>query len=60
MAAIRLILREAVSYDGLTLDSQKTLSDIRQSSGKADEQADANDSRRYASGGVSPIQIYKG
>ena len=59
MAAMRLILREAVSYEGLTLDSQKLLTEIRRNAEQADEAADSNERRRYAVGGASPIQILK-
>jgi hypothetical protein len=51
MAALRLILREAVSYEGLTLDSQKLLSEIRRNSEQAEEAATTNENARYAVGG---------
>ena len=52
MPALRLLLREAVSYEGLTLDSQKQLTDIRQNTSKSEMQEADNLKRRYASGGV--------
>ena len=52
MPALRLLLREAVSYEGLTLDSQKQLTDIRQNSSKAESQEADNIKRRYTSGGL--------
>jgi hypothetical protein len=51
MPALRLLLREAVSYEGLTLDSQKQLTDIRQNSSKAESQESDNLKRRYSIGG---------
>lgn len=48
MSALRLILREAVSYEGLTLDSQKLLTDIYRTGEQADESASNNDKRRYS------------
>lgn len=51
MPALRLLLREAVSYEGLTLDSQKQLTDIRQNSSKAESQEAENLKRRYTIGG---------
>lgn len=50
MPALRLLLREAVSYEGLTLDSQKQLTDIRQNSTKAEAQEAENLRRRYTIG----------
>lgn len=57
MASLRLILREAVSYEGLTLDSQKMLSEIRHNSARGLAADDENDKKRYAVGGASPIQL---
>jgi hypothetical protein len=51
MPALRLLLREAVSYEGLTLDSQKQLTDIRQNSSKSEAQEVENLKRRYTIGG---------
>lgn len=51
MPALRLLLREAVSYEGLTLDSQKQLTDIRQNSTKSEAQEAENLKRRYTIGG---------
>ena len=53
MPALRLLLREAVSYEGLTLDSQKQLTDIRSNSSKAEEQEANNLKRRYTIAGDS-------
>ena len=52
MAAVRLILREAVSYEGLTLDSQKLLAEIRRSSVQGQKESDELDRQRYAVGGA--------
>ena len=57
MASLRLILREAVTYEGLTLDSQKMLSDIRKNTESGEQAASENDKKRYSVGGASPIQI---
>ena len=57
MASLRLILREAVTYEGLTLDSQKMLSDIRKNTESGEQVANENDKKRYSVGGASPIQI---
>lgn len=57
MAALRLVLREAVSYEGLTLDSQKLLTEIRRNSEQADELANNNDRRRYSAGGSNLLPI---
>lgn len=51
MPALRLLLREAVSYEGLTLDSQKQLTDIRSNASKAEEQEANNLKRRYTISG---------
>jgi hypothetical protein len=51
MPAIKLLLREAVSYEGLTLDAQKQLSDIRKSTSESESKEQENDKRRYATGG---------
>lgn len=55
--AVTLILREAVSYDGITLDSQKTLADIRKSTGDSEAKEHDNDKRRYSVGGSLPIGL---
>jgi hypothetical protein len=52
MAAVRLILREAVSYEGLTLDSQKLLTEIRRNSLQGQKESDELDRQRYAVGGA--------
>jgi hypothetical protein len=59
MAALRLILREAVSYEGLTLDSQKLLSEIRRNSEQADELSDINEKSRYTVGGAGPLSLVR-
>jgi len=51
MPALRLLLREAVSYEGLTLDSQKQLTDIRSGVSKSEGQEADNLKRRYAING---------
>ena len=58
-AALRLILREAVSYEGLTLDSQKLLSEIRRNSEQADELSDINEKSRYTVGGAGPLSLVR-
>jgi hypothetical protein len=57
MPALRLILREAVSYEGLTLDSQKLLADIGKNRAQGEQAMAENDKRRYASGGANPINL---
>jgi hypothetical protein len=57
MTAVTLLLREAVSYEGITLDSQKTLADIRKSTGDSEAKEYDNDKRRYAVGGALPIGL---
>lgn len=57
MSALRLLLREAVSYEGLTLDSQKLLSEIRRNSAQGEKESEENSRRRYAVGGANPISI---
>jgi hypothetical protein len=57
MTALRLILREAVSYEGLTLDSQKLLADIGKSRAEAEKAVGENDKRRYAVGGSAPLSV---
>lgn len=57
MPALRLVLREAVSYEGLTLDSQKMLAEIYRNRAQGEQAEADNDRRRYAVGGASPIQI---
>ena len=52
MPALRLLLREAVSYEGLTLDSQKQLTDIRQNTSKSEAQEADNLKRRYSVGEI--------
>lgn len=59
MASLRLILREAVSYEGLTLDSQKMLSEVRRNSAQGQKESDELDKKRYAAGGANPISIAK-
>lgn len=51
MARMRLILREASSYDGLTLDSQKQLTDIRKGTADAEAKESENTKRQYNIGG---------
>lgn len=51
MPALRLLLREAVSYEGLTLDSQKQLTDIRANASKSEGQEADNLKRRYTTSG---------
>ena len=57
MPALRLVLREAVSYDGLTLDSQKQLSDIRKSQAESENKEKLNEKEQYRVGGGLPIQV---
>ena len=57
MASLRLVLREAVSYEGLTLDSQKLLTEIRRNSEQGAKESDENSRRRYAVGGANPLAI---
>lgn len=59
MAALRLVLREAVSYEGLTLDSQKLLTEIRRNTGEADKTERENTRQQYAVGGAQPLPITK-
>jgi hypothetical protein len=56
MPALRLLLREAVSYEGLTLDSQKQLTDIRANASKSENQEADNLKRRYTTSGVSDVK----
>lgn len=51
MAALKLLLREAVSYEGLTLDAQKQLADVRKSTSEAEGKEADNIKRRYSVGG---------
>ncbi len=51
MARMRLILREATSYDGVTLDSQKQLTDIRKGTAEAEAKESENSKRQYSIGG---------
>lgn len=53
--ALRLILREAVSYEGLTLDAQKQLSDIRKNTAQGEQAENENEKKRYSAGGALPI-----
>jgi hypothetical protein len=55
MPAMKLLLREAVSYEGLTLDAQKQLTDIRKGTGESEAKEYDNDKRRYTAGGALPI-----
>jgi hypothetical protein len=55
MPAMKLLLREAVSYEGLTLDAQKQLTDIRKGTGESEAKEYDNDRRRYTAGGALPI-----
>lgn len=55
MPAVKLLLREAVSYEGLTLDAQKQLTDIRKGTGESEAKEYDNDKRRYTAGGALPI-----
>lgn len=48
---LRLVLREAASYDGLTLDSQKQLADTRKSEEDASAKARENSRSQYSVGG---------
>lgn len=57
MASLRLILREAVSYEGLTLEAQKTLSEIRRNSAQGQKESDEIDRKRYSAGGANPISF---
>lgn len=57
MASLRLILREAVSYEGLTLEAQKTLSEIRRNSSQGQKESDELDRKRYSAGGSNPISF---
>lgn len=45
---VLLAMREAASYEGLTLDSQKLLGDVRGATAKTDEQESNNTKRRYS------------
>lgn len=55
MPAIKLLLREAVSYEGLTLDAQKQLADIRKSTVESESKEQENDKRRYSTGSIAPL-----
>ncbi len=55
MPAMKLLLREAVSYEGLTLDASKQLTDIRKGTGESEAKEYDNDKRRYTAGGALPI-----
>ena len=57
MPSLKLLLREAVSYEGLTLDAQKQLADIRKSTSESESKEQENDKRRYSTGGAA--QIFK-
>jgi hypothetical protein len=57
MPAMKLLLREAVSYEGVTLDAQKQLADIRRSSADAEGKEAENTKRRYMVGDALPISI---
>lgn len=59
MTALRLILREAVSYEGPTLDSQKMLTEIRRNSTQGQKESDELDKKRYAVGGANPLSVAK-
>lgn len=56
MPALRLLLREAVSYEGLTLDSQKQLTDIRSNASKSESQEADNLKRRYTTSGMADVR----
>lgn len=56
---LRLALREAVSYGGLTLDSQKLLTDVRKTDEDATIKARDNTRDRYAVGGSTLPQLLK-
>lgn len=58
MASLRLVLREAVSYEGLTLDAQKQLTEVRKNSLQGQKESEDLDRRRYAAG-ASPLPISK-
>ena len=45
---VLLAMREAASYEGITLDAQKSLGDVRSATAKTDEQESANTKRRYS------------
>lgn len=53
MARVRLILREATSYDGVTLDSQKQLTDIRKGTAEAEAKEVENTKRQYGIGNAT-------
>jgi hypothetical protein len=55
MPAMKLLLREAVSYEGLTLDASKQLTDIRKGTGESEAKEYDNDKRRYTAGGALPL-----
>lgn len=57
MASLKLILREAVNYEGLTLDSQKLLTDVRNNSEKGEKESEENARRRYSVGGAATPKI---
>lgn len=44
---VLLAIREAASYEGVTMDAQKTLGDVRGAAAKTDEQEANNTRRRY-------------
>jgi hypothetical protein len=48
MSSLRLLLREAVSYEGLTLDAQKQLSEISRNSAQGEALMADNEAKRYA------------
>lgn len=49
--AVSLILREGTNYDGITLDAQKQLVDIRKGIADAESKENDNSRRRYSIGG---------
>jgi hypothetical protein len=57
MPALKLLLREAVNYEGLTLDSQKQLADIRKALSQSEKDERELDRQRYAVGGAAPISL---
>lgn len=48
MEAVRLALREATSYEGVTPDTLKTMGDIRKTQGQSEAQEHENTKRRYS------------
>lgn len=57
MASLRLLLREAVNYEGLPLDAQKMLTEVRRNAEQGDAAAEENARRRYAVGGGPALTV---